>query len=145
MNNSCFCEKKMPFVLKPFYIQKRGSCFQDPLSAVRLVGLEPTRCHQRQILSLMRLPVPPQAHIDCLNILSQNPIECKRNFSTEIIPCKKLLSSACLAFHSFKIFSGYIQPAYLHRNSPAIFLDFSITFSEVRDIPHQKYLLLLSP
>ena len=29
---------------------------------VRIVGLEPTRCHQRQILSLMRLPVPPYPH-----------------------------------------------------------------------------------
>ena len=38
--------------------------------AMRLVGLEPTRCHQRQILSLMRLPVPPQAHNYCLTILS---------------------------------------------------------------------------
>lgn len=25
------------------------------------VGLEPTRCYHRQILSLMRLPIPPPA------------------------------------------------------------------------------------
>ena len=34
---------------------------------MRLVGLEPTRYHYRQILSLVRLPVPPQPRIKLLD------------------------------------------------------------------------------
>lgn len=37
------------------------------VSFVRLVGLEPTRYHYRQILSLVRLPVPPQPQIKLLD------------------------------------------------------------------------------
>lgn len=29
---------------------------------VQVVGLEPTRCCQRKILSLVRLPIPPHLH-----------------------------------------------------------------------------------
>ena len=29
---------------------------------LRMVGLEPTRCHHREILSLVRLPIPPHPH-----------------------------------------------------------------------------------
>lgn len=36
---------------------------------LRLVGLEPTRYHYRQILSLVRLPVPPQPQIKLLAYL----------------------------------------------------------------------------
>ena len=48
----------------------RGSYRYDNSLVLQEMGLEPTHCCQRQILSLMRLPVPPQAHINCLNILS---------------------------------------------------------------------------
>ena len=47
---------------------------------MRLVGLEPTRCHQRQILSLMRLPVPPQPQNSYSVIVAYRRGECKRIF-----------------------------------------------------------------
>ncbi len=37
------------------------------VSFMRLVGLEPTRYRYRQILSLVRLPVPPQPRIKLLD------------------------------------------------------------------------------
>lgn len=39
-------------------------------SILRLVGLEPTRYHYRQILSLVRLPVPPQPQMKLLDYIT---------------------------------------------------------------------------
>lgn len=47
---------------------------------MRLVGLEPTRCHQRQILSLMRLPVPPQPQNQLLKYIITNQSEMQAVF-----------------------------------------------------------------
>ncbi len=40
--------------------QKKKSSIIKDFFFMRMAGLEPAHCHQRQILSLMRLPVPPQ-------------------------------------------------------------------------------------
>lgn len=29
-----------------------------------MTGVEPVRCHHRQILSLVRLPIPPHRHVE---------------------------------------------------------------------------------
>lgn len=50
---------------KVVFIKIRKPCEKSPdfpgLPVAR-VGVEPTRCHHRQILSLMRLPIPPSRH-----------------------------------------------------------------------------------
>lgn len=51
-------ESTVRSILSGFLLNLQRSCIF--FHNMRLVGLEPTRCHQRQILSLMRLPVPPQ-------------------------------------------------------------------------------------
>ena len=49
---------------KPFYfvIPIESPFALKPPQQVGRVGLEPTRCYHRQILSLLRLPIPPPPH-----------------------------------------------------------------------------------
>lgn len=46
-------------IKKPAHILRAG----HPELCVGRVGLEPTRCHHRRILSPLRLPVPPPPHL----------------------------------------------------------------------------------
>ena len=65
-----FC---VPYTLLGTRTNNRGAPFGTPLLLVRVKGLEPSQPCGHKNLNLTRLPIPPNPHSECLNIITHPP------------------------------------------------------------------------